>query len=85
MGTKKIDRALNTYYAKYKDGEVLYWHRPNYAPVITETIVKVWRVGPKGGVKVLHDQSFTSKYGYITTNEQAMKEFMWAKLSAEAL
>lgn len=44
---------------------------------------KIWREGPKGGVLVLKD-----RYGlcrYITTNEAAMEEFMWAKLSAKSL
>lgn len=48
---------------------------------------KVWKQGPKGGVKIIKDGSlmrhFTSEY--VTTNEKLMKEFMWDKLQAQKL
>ena len=45
---------------------------------------KVWRQGPKGGVKIIKDKENWSRYfGYVTTNEKIMKEFMWVKLQAQ--
>jgi predicted phosphoadenosine phosphosulfate sulfurtransferase len=46
-------------------------------------VVRVWREGPKGGVKVIRDNSYFDTYGYITTKKNAMKDFMWAKLAAK--
>lgn len=45
---------------------------------------KVWRQGPKGGVKIIKDRKalFPSTQ-YVTTNELLMKEFMWVKLKAQ--
>lgn len=46
---------------------------------------KVWRQGPKGGVKIIKDRN--ARWGhtlqYVTTNEKIMKEFMWVKLQAQ--
>jgi hypothetical protein len=51
----------------------------------------VWQQGPKGGVKLVHE-SWTRcdgvkfrKHGYITQDNEAMKEFMWVKLTAKDL
>ncbi len=45
---------------------------------------RVWVQGPKGGVKMLKDRvDYT--YGYVTKNEELMKEFMWVKLKAQTL
>lgn len=46
---------------------------------------KVWRQGPKGGVKIIKDRgaSFFHPTGYVTTNEKLMKKFMWVKLKAQ--
>lgn len=47
---------------------------------------KIWRQGPKGGVKIIKDR--TSMFGhihYVTTNENKMKEFMWIKLRAKPI
>ena len=44
---------------------------------------RVWRQGPKGGVKIIKDRGAVyHPAGYVTTNEKLMKEFMWVKLSA---
>lgn len=46
---------------------------------------KVWRQGPKGGVKIIKDK--TGHWGstqYVTKDEKVMKEFMWVKLKAQA-
>jgi len=45
---------------------------------------KVWRVGPKGGIKITKDRYWA--YGeskYVTKDETKMKEFMWVKLKAQ--
>lgn len=44
---------------------------------------KVWRQGPKGGVKILKDRTTWAIPQYVTTNEKLMKEFMWVKLQAQ--
>lgn len=43
----------------------------------------VWRQGPRGGVKIIKDRQMS--LGYITTNEELMKEFVWVKLQAQEL
>jgi hypothetical protein len=45
---------------------------------------KVWKQGPKGGVKIIKD-SYNGCDLYITHNEKEMKEFMWAKLQAQEI
>jgi hypothetical protein len=45
---------------------------------------KVWRQGPRGGVKIIKNRGIGS-YGYVTTNEEQMKEFVWVKLQAQAV
>ena len=47
---------------------------------------RVWTQGPRGGVKIIKDRSGTDYlYGYVTKNEEIMKEFMWVKLKARPL
>lgn len=46
---------------------------------------KVWREGPKGGIKIVKNRHGLRRYQYITQNPRAMEEFMWIKLSAKAL
>lgn len=47
---------------------------------------RVWVQGPKGGVKIIKNRlSNTNLYGYVTKNEELMKEFMWVKLKAQTL
>ena len=47
---------------------------------------RVWKQGPRGGVKIIKDKR-TSKnlFGYVTKNDEAMKEFIWVKLKAQSL
>jgi hypothetical protein len=46
---------------------------------------KVWRQGPRGGVKIVKDSNSRLRYTqYVTTDEKLMKEFMWAKLQAQS-
>jgi hypothetical protein len=54
-----------------------------YAPLIRNSN-KVWRLGPRGGVKIIKNRDIGS-YGYVTTNEEQMKEFVWIKLQAQAV
>lgn len=45
---------------------------------------KVWRQGPKGGVKIIKDRSYHYRHTrYVTTDEKLMKKFMWVKLQAQ--
>lgn len=47
---------------------------------------RVWKQGPKGGVKIIK-APWTNLWptGYITTNEKYMKEFSWIKLKAKEI
>jgi hypothetical protein len=45
---------------------------------------KVWLQGSRGGVKIIKDRE-DNNFGYVTKNEELMKEFMWAKLKAQSL
>ena len=45
---------------------------------------KVWREGPRGGVKIVKDRiGLKRTFKYITHDPKAMEEFMWIKLSAK--
>ena len=44
---------------------------------------KVWRQGPKGGVKIIKERHKWASSQYVTTDEKVMKEFMWVKLQAQ--
>lgn len=47
---------------------------------------RVWKQGPKGGVKIVKCRSWRScPTGYITTNEKYMREFAWIKLKAKTV
>jgi hypothetical protein len=76
------------------------WHlasntRPNlmswYSPKLLAGSDLVWCQGLRGGVRLVHsnwmlgDPNTFRKYGYITTDHEAMKEFMWVKLRAREL
>lgn len=46
---------------------------------------KIWRQGPKGGVRIIKDkENWAHRIGYVTTDEKIMKEFMWVKLQAQS-
>ena len=44
---------------------------------------KIWRQGPKGGVKIVKDRNEYPNSHYITKDEELMKKFMWVKLQAQ--
>lgn len=44
---------------------------------------KVWRQGPKGGVKIIKDRTKYASSQYVTSDEKTMKKFMWVKLQAQ--
>ncbi len=47
---------------------------------------RVWKQGPKGGVKIIKNRSWDLyPMGYITTDEKWMKKFAWVKLKAKAV
>ena len=50
---------------------------------LTTVSDKVWKQGPKGGVKIIKSRSCLFPMGYITTNEKYMREFAWVKLRAK--
>ena len=45
---------------------------------------RVWRVGPKGGVKITKNHYWAGGGSpYVTKDEEKMKQFMWVKLQAQ--
>jgi len=47
---------------------------------------RVWRQGPRGGVKIVKNYDYDLYYTtYITTNSKWMQEFAWAKLKAKPI
>ena len=44
---------------------------------------RIWRQGPKGGVKIIQSKNEFRGTQYITTDEKMMKKFMWVKLQAQ--
>ena len=44
---------------------------------------KVWRQGPRGGVKITKDRNEFATSQYVTKDEKLMKKFMWVKLQAQ--
>lgn len=44
---------------------------------------KVWRQGPRGGVKITKDINEFATFKYVTKDEKIMKQFMWVKLQAQ--
>lgn len=44
---------------------------------------KIWRQGPRGGVRIIKDRNFESPSHYVTKDEKTMKKFMWVKLQAQ--
>ena len=45
---------------------------------------RVWRQGPKGGVKIVKGRG-QHGYAYVTKDEEMMKKFMWVKLKAQTI
>jgi hypothetical protein len=64
-------------------------HTGNWYPKLNRIISisdRVWKQGPKGGVKIVKSRSYdVPPLGYITTDEKRMKEFAWIKLSAKTV
>ena len=75
----------NTY--EFPAGVIAIPYRREYTTKITRCISysnKVWLQGSRGGVKIIKDR-IGVKYGYVTKDEEAMKEFMWIKLKSRPL
>ena len=93
MGDKFLGHSTDgTYYCEITDenwefpaGVVSITFRREYMTKLARMISysdKVWYQGPRGGVKIIKD-TVGIEYGYITTNNELMKQFMWVKLQAQ--
>lgn len=74
-------------YSVVSDRGVNSFNRP-WFPTLNKIIQvshRVWKQGPKGGVKIIKDRSWPYPMGYITSDEKWMKKFAWVKLSAKSL
>ncbi len=80
---------LEDYTYEFPKGVISIPYRHEYITKIRRAISyshKVWIQGSRGGVKIVKDRlSNTGLYGYVTNNDEAMKEFMWVKLKAQPL
>lgn len=76
-----IKAGVYTYGSEYNH---LGWPRAAGAHLLVQYSNKVWRQGPQGGVKIIKNRNVDG-YGYVTTNEKQMKEFVWIKLQARAV
>lgn len=46
---------------------------------------RVWKQGPRGGVKLIKSRDCLHPLSYITNNEKYMQEFFWIKLKAKEM
>ena len=75
-------------YGSEHDHRYMGWNQSSKAYSLISSSGKVWRQGPLGGVKIIKNRNFDVDdcgYGYVTTNEEQMKEFVWIKLQARAV
>jgi hypothetical protein len=89
--------AANTYYFEVKDhrGDVpdgvyscqtQWMHLRPHELGYFEISDRVWRQGPRGGVKIIRDRGYDLyPTTYITNNPKWMQKFAWVKLKAKPL
>jgi len=78
-----IKAGVYAYRSEHNHQYVFVGHIPNVRELI-QSSSKVWREGPRGGVKIIKNRTVDG-YGYVTTNEEYMKEFVWVKLQARVV
>jgi hypothetical protein len=78
-----IKAGMYSYRSEHKNQHVFVGGVPNVRTLIRNSS-KVWREGPRGGIKIIKNRNI-GYYGYVTTNEEYMKEFFWVKLQAQAV
>lgn len=52
---------------------------------LTTVSDRIWKQGPRGGVKIMKSPSHLWHTGYVTQNEKYMREFAWVKLQAKSI
>jgi len=84
----EVNRDRNNYRAGvYKVVAEGGFSRP-WFPILNRVITvsdRVWKQGPKGGVKIIKSRDWPYPMGYITTNDEWMRKFAWVKLRAKSL
>ena len=78
---------MDDYTYEFPKGVITIPYRREYHTKIfrcTSYSHRVWTQGPRGGVKIIKDKT-DNNFGYVTKNEELMKEFMWIKLKAQPL
>ena len=78
---------IDDYTWEFTKGVTMIPYRREYHTKVSRCISyshRVWVQGPRGGVKILKDR-IDNVFGYVTKNEELMKEFMWVKLKAQPL
>jgi hypothetical protein len=58
-------------------------HHPSGKGRLVTLSDRIWRQGPKGGVKIIKERTKYASSQYVTTDEKLMKKFMWVKLQAQ--
>ena len=59
-----------------------------WMPKLMSESDRVWCQGPQGGVRIVHqswDIENFQKMGYVTRDEESMREFAWVKLTAHTI
>ena len=79
-----IKAGVYAYRSEHKEQYIFVGHIPTNVRGLIQSSSKVWREGPRGGVKIIKNRNVDG-YGYVTTNEDQMKEFVWVKLQAQPL
>ena len=92
LGCAVAKQAEFTYYCEvhqdryhFKEGVYTYTASRNQQfkfLELTQFSDRIWRQGPKGGVKIVKSRNEFHPSQYITKDEKLMEQFMWVKLKA---
>lgn len=96
------DMGQHTYYCEVRVCDRMLGYNPGIYKVVADKEIKdywfsklnriitisdrVWKQGPRGGVKIIKSRSYDlPPLGYITADQKWMKKFAWIKLSAKSV
>lgn len=81
VSSRVREYPAGVYKVEASNGNATWFPQLNRLTTVSD---KVWKQGPKGGVKIVKYPWWNSwPMGYITTNEKYMREFAWIKLRAK--
>ena len=93
-----VNSIYSTYYCEiagdytyeFSKGVTVIPYKREYITKISRCISysdRVWVQGPRGGVRIIKNRQSNTEpcYGYVTKNDEMMKQFTWVKLKAQLL